>query len=292
MPLFSAHRSTHFPSLKTISQEQILKIFLRPFDRPTGAIAKVLFIAGLEFMKKALALLIILFSANALVSAKSKRFVWEDEICAYEGRYNAALYTEKQLENTYRLWYSRDFELDVWQGERQVDGHLEPTTTAWLDYQYALKSAALKKLEIVNAAYWQNVKRKKLEALERKYILERLTLEASENLSVLKSLKFAVACTEKFVNPLIAGDASLLRIWRESNEQARKTSAYAPDVKNDFEARMASADRVRYARAEVLKDGWWNCVNNAIERGDDEGVLHKNFRKLFRRVKQLGCDYA
>jgi hypothetical protein len=243
-------------------------------------------------MNKIAALMVVFVLCGAAVSAKSKKFVWEDEICAYEGSYNVALYTKKQLENTYQLWYSRDFELDVWHGERSVDGHMEPFTISWLDYQYALKSAALRKLEIVNVPYWQNVKRKKLKALEQKYILERLTLQAFENPPVLSKLKFADACLEKFGNPLMAGDASLLRIWRVSNEQSRKTSAYAEDIRKYFEERMASADRIKYARDEVLKDGWWNCVNSQIDRGDDDGLQHKNFRKIFRRVKTLGCDYA
>jgi len=247
---------------------------------------------SLEFMKKALALLIILLSANTFVSAKSKRFIWEDEICVHEGRYNAALYTEKQLENTYRLWYSQDFEIFIFRGQRQVNGSFEPITLAWLDYQYALKSAALKKLEIVNVPYWQNVKATKLKRLEQKYILERLTFQAAENPSVLLKLKFADACLEKFANPLIAGDASLLRIWRESNEEERKQSAYAEDMRKDFEARMASADKIKYARNEVLKGGWWNCVNSKIDNGDNQGVMHKNFRKLFRRIREMGCDYA
>ena len=243
-------------------------------------------------MKKALALLVILFSANAFVSAKLKRFVWQDEICAYEGSYNGALYTKKQLENTYRLWYSRDFELDVWKGARQLNGLREPTTTAWLDYHYALKSEALKKLEIVNVPYWQNAKRKRLRALEQKYLMERLTLEASENPPVLRKLKFADACLEKIAGLLTADDATLLRVWREADEQARKASADPENMRKYFEERMASADRLKYARAEVLIDGWWSCVDSAIDRGDDESVQHTNFRKLFRRVKTLGCDHA
>lgn len=243
-------------------------------------------------MKKALIALFILLAANMFVSAKTKRFVWENEICAYEGWYNDALYTEKQLENTYRLWYSQDFELFVWKGERQVGGLRQPITLAWLDYQYALKSAALRTLEVVKTPYWQNVKRKKLEALERRYMLERLTFQASENPSVLTKLKFAGECLEKYAAPLMANDTSLLRIWREENELSRKESVYAEDIRKDFEARMASADRLKYARAEVLTGGWWNCVDSKIEPRNDDGVMHRNFRKLFKRVRETGCDYA
>jgi hypothetical protein len=243
-------------------------------------------------MKKFAALMVVFVLCSAAASARSKRFVWEDEICSYEGRYNGALYTEKQLENTYQLWYSQDFELFVWQGKRQVNGLMEPISLAWLDYQYALKSTALQKLEIVNVPYWRNVKQKKLKALEQKYILERLTFQAAEDLTVLRKLEFADVCVKNFAEPLIAGDASLLRIWRESSEQARKTSAYAEDMRRDFEKRMASADKMKYAREDVLTGGWWSCVSSKIDGGGDEGVMHENFRKLFRRVKRLGCDYA
>ena len=243
-------------------------------------------------MKKALLVLFILSAANSFVSAKMRRFVWEDEICTYEGWYDAARYSKKQLENTYRLWYSQDFELFARKGERQIDGRWEPFTLEWLDYQYGVKSAVLRGLNVVDTPYWQNVKRRKLLILEQRYRLERATFEAVREPLVLRRTAFAEACLAKYAEPLIAGGDSLLRIWREENESQRKKSAYEDDMRRLFEERMASADRLKYAREEVLRDGWWECVASKIGSSDDEGIMHRNFRKLFKRVRRMGCDYA
>jgi hypothetical protein len=244
-------------------------------------------------MKKIAVLIGVFVLFSGAVSGQSKKFVWEDEICAYEGTYNASLYTKKQLENTYRLWYSQDFEIASYQASfSNPQGLMERWTIPALDAEYAQKSAALMKLEIVNVPYWKNFKAKKLKALEEDYLLARLTVEAFENPTVLKQLKFADACIEGFANPLIAGGDDLLRVWREINEKGRKKGADSPEAEKYFEEKLVSTDKFKYARAEVLTFGWWNCVNARIERGDDLGVLHKNFRKLFKRTKELGCDYA
>jgi len=243
-------------------------------------------------MKK-IALLIgvfILFSGT--VSAQSRKFVWEDEICAYEGTYNASLYTEKQLENTYQLWYSRDFDIDSYQATYNLNGLRERWTITALDAEYARILAILKNLEIVNVPYWKAFKAQKLKALEQDYILARLTLEAFENPSVLRQLKFADACVEGFATPLITGGDRLLRVWREVNEKGRHKNEFSLETSKSFEDKMAYADKFKYAREEVLTYGWWNCVAAVINHEDNSSMPFDSFRKLFKRHKRLGCDYA
>ena len=129
---------------------------------------------------------------------------------------------------------------------------------------------------------------------ERKqdYKLARTTVLGFDDPLALRELTFADACRRTFAEPLIAGGDPLLKIWRELIEKAIKKSSYPDDTRKYFEERMASADKFKFARDEVITGGWWNCANARIKRGDADIILDKNFRKLFRRVKQLGCDYA
>jgi hypothetical protein len=55
---------------------------------------------------------------------------------------------------------------------------------------------------------------------------------------------------------------------------------------------MASPDRLKFARVEVMSFGWWNCANEFIkyDQGDNGPAREREFRKLFMRVRNLGCD--
>jgi hypothetical protein len=262
------------------------------FEPPNYAIAKVLFINSLEFMKKIALLIGVFILFGAVVSAQSRKFIWEDEICAFEGVYNARKYTKKQLENTYQLYYSQQFDLQTYQFSfSNEQGLRERWTVEALDAEYARKSEALRKLEVVNVPFWKAFKAKKLKALEQDYHLTRVSVQAFQNPSALKEITFADACVKRFAPPLIAGGDELLRIWREVKAESWGKNADPEKVRKDFEAKLASADKFKDAQLDVLTYGWWNCVNAQIIRGD-ESVASKSFWKLFRRVKRLGCDYA
>jgi len=255
--------------------------------------AKGLMISGLEFMKRIALLFIVFALANAPASAQVKKFQWEDEICVFEGIYDARLYTEKQLENTYKLWYSQDYEMELYQAavfEYEDIGRLR--TPSSLDAEYARKAAALRKLEVVNTAFWKAFKQKKLKALEQDYQLARASVQAYQKPKALREVTFAEACVQKFAPPLIAGGDELLRIWREVNIDSRKKNASPEAVRKNFEEQLASADKFKYAQVEVITFGWWNCVNARIDRGGEGSVPSKNFWKLFKHVNRIGCDYA
>jgi hypothetical protein len=250
-------------------------------------------ISGLEFMKRIALLSVVLFLANAAASAQVKKFQWEDEICVFEGTYNARLYTKKQLENTYKLWYSQDFEMQTYDATAfEFEDVAKLRTPSSLDTEYAQKSAALRKLEIVNVPFWKAFKQKKLKALEQDYKLARASVQAYRNPKALREVTFADACVKKFAPPLIAGGDELLRIWREVNIESRKKNASPEAVKKNFEEQLASADKFKYAQTEVITFGWWNCVNALIDRGNENQIASKSFWKLFKYVRQIGCDYS
>lgn len=250
-------------------------------------------ICGLEFMKRIALLSVVLFLANAAISAQDGKFQWEDEICAFEGTYNTRLYTKKQLENTYQLWYSQDFDMELYQAAVYEFEDIEKLRTpSSLDAEYARKSAALQQLEIVNVPFWKAFKQKKLKALEQDYKLARASVEAYRKPTALRAVTFADACVKKFAPPLIAGGDELLRIWREVNTDLRKKNASPEAVRKNFEEQLASADKFKFAEVEVITFGWWNCVNAMIRRGDESPIPSNNFRKLFKHVNQIGCDYA
>ena len=122
---------------------------------------------------------------------------------------------------------------------------------------------------------------------------DRLTVEiaeAYENPSVLRKFDFAETCVAKYANPLINSGDELLNVWREVNEASRRRNSAPERLKKRFDEQMKSAERLQYARMEVMTFGWWNCANEFIEYAEGYDEHEAEFRKLFIRVRELGCD--
>ena len=244
-------------------------------------------------MKKIFSLLVILFLANAIASAQFRKFQFEDEICVYYGTYNARRFSTKQLDGAYRLWFTRDFEMDVYKVRANYWGAVEKLpTVSEIDEEYRRKSAALRALAVVNTAFWKNLKAKKLEVLEKDYQLMRATAQAYRKPKALHEVTFADACVKRFSPPLTAGGDVLLKFWREIVEERFKKGQMAESERKYFEANFASEERFHDALLDIIGYEWWTCVYPRINRDADDSVARENFRKLFKRVEQGGCDYA
>ncbi|MBS1794887.1 MAG: hypothetical protein JSS81_13590 [Acidobacteria bacterium] len=242
-------------------------------------------------MKKNLLLIVVLVLASLPVSAQLRKFRWETELCTLEGTYDAKTTTAERLRNTYRMHHSTDFDLDTIDATvfRWTDlGKLR--TLASLDAEYRRKRAALEKLRIVETPFWLEFRKKKLVALERDYRLAHASVQSYRKPEALREVTFADRCIANYANPLIAGGDALLAAWRTLNEEQRRQNGDPERVRREYEAQLASPDRLNYARVEVTTFGWWNCVNAEIDRGDENGSATKNFESLFKKVRQIRCD--
>jgi hypothetical protein len=242
-------------------------------------------------MKKFPFLLMVLLAAGG-ASAQVKKFEWEDLTCLYQSAFDARVYSEKQILNTYALWRAGDdYRMDTFDAAVfKLADMPKLRTVESLDAEYRQKSEALRELEIVNVPFWRDFKAQKLVALERDYLLARASVKAYANAEALREVTFADACVARFAPPIIAGGDELLRLWREVNEENRAKNSEPERIRREFERRLASADKFRHAQVEVLTFGWWNCANAEIRRPGETGEHVAQFRKLFKTSKKKICD--
>jgi hypothetical protein len=244
-------------------------------------------------MKKVALFLAVLWLAAASARAQYRKFVFEDEICVYKAVYNPRLYTKKQLEGAYRLWFTRDFEMDIYKLRVYSVLDLKKLpTVAEIDEEYARKSAELKSLKVVNLPFWKNLKARQSKILEQDYKLMRAAVEAYRKPSVLNDVTFAAACSKRFAPPLIAGGDRLLAFYRELLEEPFVNRAANEGERIYVESSVTGADRFLNAQIEIISRRWLDCADALVERGDADDAARKNFRKLFKRVEERGCDYA
>lgn len=240
-----------------------------------------------KYMKFFLIAILIFCSSTAL--AQTKKLRWETELCVFESTYDASKYSLAKLKNTLKLM-TENFRLDFDPTPQTFEGVKDLSVVA-LDREYNLKSGELKNLKIVNSKYFEALRQKKLKELEQTYKLKRITAQAFENPAKIREYTRAGSCVQTYANPLIKGGGDLLEIWLKVNEDSRKRNASPDRLKRIFEQQMNSPDKFEYARIEVMTFGWWNCANNFIEyENSSSDENEKEFKKLFRQTKTIGCD--
>ena len=237
-----------------------------------------------------LVFVLFLFFVPAASFAQVKTFRWGTDACEFSGTYNSRKYSRTQLENTVRLMrpeFGLDYNATVWSFEEIA--RLDP---AALDEKYEEAVSELKELKIVPLPSWENIRKKKLREIEQVYRLSRATILGYTDPTKLRGYAGSPSCKTKFADPLIAGGDRLLAAWRVVNEDSRRRNSEPERIRRIFEEQMASPDRLKFALVEVMTFGWWNCANQFIEYDYEANspVREREFRKLFIRVRDLGCD--
>jgi hypothetical protein len=183
--------------------------------------------------------------------------------------------------------FGLDYSVAVWNYDE-----IARLDLAALDRKYEAAISKLKPLKIVASPFWENVRKKKIREIEQVYRLSRATLLGYTDHAKLREYVGADSCKTKFAEPVIAGGDRLLAAWRVVNEDSRKKNADPGRLKRLFDQQMASPDRMKFALVEVMNFGWWNCANESVQydQGDNSQAREREFRKLFIRVRNLGCD--
>ena len=238
-------------------------------------------------MRVLLTVFLVLCSSAAF--AQAKKFRWENETCLFESVYDGRKYTAAQLNDTRKL-----FHLDFFPNT------IDPTPTRFeaikklgvetLDAEYETRTNALNRLNIVKTTYWEALRQEQLRELAQVYQLSRASILGYENPARLKDVEFAGACIEKYAEPLIKGGDDLLGAWRMRHENGLKQHGNPAALQKEFDEQLASPERMRYARIDVMTYGWWNCVNALIDRESDSSQNDREFRKMFTKTKTIECD--
>lgn len=237
---------------------------------------------------KTITIFVLLFAA-VTAAAQSRNFRWQDELCTYQGTYNAGKVSLLRLQNTLKLArpgsYSLSRDSTVWKYEDIARIDIDA-----LDREYNKTAAELKALDVVQTSYWLEFKARKLAELEQVYRLERITMRGYKDPKALLEYDGAPACKTKFAKPMIEGGDALIDSWRSVNEDSRAKNSDPERLKRIFENQLRSPERLRFALLEVMAFGWSNCANDLIEYVLYDGTPEAEFKKLFTRVRTISCD--
>ena len=229
----------------------------------------------------------LFFFCHVSLSAQYADFQYDTELCTCSAQFDSTRYTRQQLQNTFDYLYGGGktayVETDA------TDFNEEPAVLlASLEQECRQKLEVLEHGEFINDAFWQKVRKRMIRYVKSTCELRRVTLLARSNPEVLSGYKLVDSDCIFFRNALIAGGSRLLRAWSVLNERQKKKNADPEHLQRIFEERYRSADRMEYARREILTYGWWNSAIRLLPHVDDKG-FYENFNRLLRNI-QCDCD--
>ncbi|OON67476.1 hypothetical protein [Hymenobacter sp. CRA2] len=225
-------------------------------------------------------------------SVRRPSFTWEDEVCLNKGYFAPGQYTQQQLRDTHKLInYPGIAETrDIWHlAEMQPDTIAQRISQ--LDQEYAQRLAELRALQVVPQAYWRKLQQLRVLELEESYRLTRLTFQGHVTPGVLVGASSAPAC-QAYAQVLASPDtAVLVRAWRRLVDEQKTHNSVPASLEAEFQQQNHSPERLQYARLELMKYGWWNCVNGMKKYGDvyDQQQPSLAFDKLFTKVERTDC---
>ena len=218
---------------------------------------------------------------------KLAAYAWDTESCHFTGRYNPRRYSKTQLDNTWQLLAgSAALDTDVTPLQPADISQLNADTLA---AEYARKITFYRTMRVVAQPIWRALKKAKIQELEDDYQAKKLTLAAFADPAILLTAAYPGGC-QKYAQALASGNDSLiLRDWRRLAQEQQKRNSNPKSYLAQFEEQYNSADRLAYAKIDLLTYGWWNCANTAIRRAQATEEMHQKFPRLFTDV-QSECD--
>jgi hypothetical protein len=219
-------------------------------------------------------------------------FTWQDEVCENTGTFPAGAYTQRQLRDTYQLVMGFQLTTTVvpFQLNRYNDAFFSEAARH-LTHEHDSLVARLRGLQVVPTPYWQKIKRLRELELAEAYALGHATLEGYFHPASWLSNAYYTHCAEYATALASTDSAVVIPAWRKLVDEQKVNNSIPERLEADFKAQLASPERLRYAKVDLMTFGWSNCANAQRKYSDltDKYPLPDEFSKLFTHVEQNNC---
>lgn len=236
---------------------------------------------NLQTMKYNFQLVFILFLPYFTV-CQTNTFVWEDGLTYYTGRFDTTKYSLDEIETIYHYLHTPNSEVytvgNVWRIEQ-----MDTATTAAIDKYYEENLKILETMKIPKGVFWDSLlyyrKRELFEVTQQ----NRLFVMAIKNPSVLND-QYREECAGA-IQALNGDSTALLKAWYLLKERQKLNNCCPDNLEKEFQLLMRSKYRLQYARLELMKYDWHNCMNRFVYHHDDYLRIEEEFEKLFVSVE-------
>lgn len=231
-------------------------------------------------MKKFVLSLTLLFTLASTAKAQEV-FEWYEGTCLFTAIIDSSKATNQQVQNAhYTLIQASELS--------QPFLAYQPKDTTQLKiknirFECDNFQKELEQMEYPKGQYWANIKKAKAADLKEQCLLREKAVIALTDPKALKGTPYSKECS-RYVTALEKGGKTLLNLWKEIHDKEVAEALDPAPIIRAFEKNWNSPDQELWARIEVLRYGWWNCVLQNQKAWFNETLYHAEFRKLMSQI--------
>ncbi|WP_310554951.1 hypothetical protein [Flavobacterium sp.] len=230
-------------------------------------------------------------SNNPTTKINSDTLKWFTELCVINSNFDTNKYSKKQLRDTHKLWFSTSAYIDFdGYPKFNLNEKLEPIEK--LETEYSKRKRELENLEIVDLAYWQNIKKLKLKELKSFYEHQKTAYFAYSNSAILTQTNYD-SKAEIYVDALASRDSlKIISAWRVLNDEQKAKNGSPEYVEEKFQSRLNSDRCLEYAKMDLFTFGWSNYAIKTTKECEilsRTDILYNEYLRLFIS-NDVECD--
>lgn len=249
---------------------------------------------------KAVTVVALLASMAVTTVAQAQTYKWEDDYCSMKGDFDSKKYTAKQIKNSHFVLEGLNrlnIEGFVSVGDIDTLDRLSMKNIDTLTEEYKQVKDNVERLNVVPEA--KGYKQELLKTIDGEYERNRLTLLAYLNPS--EALKQSPKMCKTYIEPFLQSEKAVQTRWKQLVEEqiqeqgeygAEQLASYRKIATKRYQQEKAS-NPAKYAKMDLVRLGYGNCVNNQAYRADSDRVYsdtQKLNKTLFGKSFKQMCD--
>ncbi len=215
-------------------------------------------------------------------SAKAQEvFEWFEGTCLFSATIDSSKANYQQVSSVhYTLFQASDLS--------QPFLAYQPKDTAFLKvknirFECDNFQKELEQSEYPKGQYWASMKKAKVADLKEQCLLREKAVIALTDPKALKGTPYSKECA-RYISALEKGGKTLLALWKELHDKEVADALYPESIIQSFEKHWNSPEKELWAKIEVLRYGWWNCVIQSQKVWFNESLYQTEFRKLMGKI--------
>ncbi len=231
---------------------------------------------------KTILLAFSLLSSSAFIHAQELNFDWYEGSCLFNGIIDSSKANYQQVQNVYYT---------LIQSSELSQPYLayQPKDTAYLkvkgiQFECGNFITELEQMEYPKSDYWTTIKKMRLANIKEQCLLHEKAVIALNQPKILKGTPYCKECSS-YITALEKGGKTLLNLWKEMHEKEIAEALDPNPIIQSFEQHWNAPNQELWARIEVLRYGWWNCILANQKVWFNEGQYNAEFKKLMTSIK-------
>lgn len=217
--------------------------------------------------------LLTVFYSNSY--AQEKIYKFSDELYNYQGVYDSKLYSENQLNNTYKLLKGYTY--------------LNESSHKSLDSSYNELLNQYTKKEIVNNEFFKSLQDSIVQYLNLSYQIKKIRLDALNGKPDRVLEVYQDDPEVKYYSEALTSltREDLLNAYEYLTKKQMENNSAPQALWDEYQRNIKALGSERLAFEKILNYGWYNAVNHQLPHISFDGRQEKEFRKLFKEIKTV-----